>query len=48
MFNTHNSKTLTNLYRLVVLGKNEKKKKKNITNNWDQIPVSLLFVISFY
>ena len=32
MFNTHNSKTLTNLYRLVVLGKNEKKKKKKKSN----------------
>ena len=47
MFNIHNSKTFTDLYRLVVLGKNEKK-KKNLTYHWDQSPVSLLFVISFY
>ena len=46
MFNIHNSKTFTDIYRLVVLGKNEK--KENLTYHWDQSPVSLLFVISFY
>lgn len=30
MFNIHNSKTFTDIYRLVVLGKNEKKKKSNL------------------